>query len=342
MTSTYRGIRPLQIAAHPHNNSLVVLIHGILSSRYSAWEYVIDMIQTVYDESAGSATFGSYDYYAFGYDSGFRQPKLEEFFDSLRNLVSLPRYDTVVLIGHSQGGIVAKLFLIEEMLNGRGQSLNVDIVITLDSPHRGPQPWIYPIVVAGGIWKYIPILNAVPLFRQAADLGFGSNNLKKVRKNWNETLFSEAPCAPQANRRHLRSYTVSGTRLPFPRVKLVVSERSADGFEMDQPLQIPAAERTAWGLGHGVAAMGPYRHQIERILSEHDQARVASINEATAAMPRGVLEHILAPSCEAASLPCEVQCWRRRLVEGFRHRPLRGLAFDEAVEKFVQLRQQHP
>jgi hypothetical protein len=26
----------LQVAAHPHNNSLVVLVHGILSGRYSA------------------------------------------------------------------------------------------------------------------------------------------------------------------------------------------------------------------------------------------------------------------------------------------------------------------
>src|SRR5688572_24433884 len=106
MGSNRVSIRPLQIAAHPYNNSLVVLIHGILSGRYSAWEPAIDMIQEMYELGAATATFGSFDYYAFGYESTWRQPTFEDFFEPLRALVSRERYDTVVLIGHSQGGLL--------------------------------------------------------------------------------------------------------------------------------------------------------------------------------------------------------------------------------------------
>jgi len=331
----------MQIATHPYNNSLVVLIHGIMSNRYLAWEGALDMIQSIHSE--GSASLRSYDYYAFGYESGYVvQPPIDRGFDALRSLISQPRYDTVVLIGHSQGGVFAKLFVLHELSASRGRDLKVDIVITLDSPHRGPQPWIYPAVVLGGIWKHIFLLNRFPLFRQAADLGFRSRFLNQLRTEWNDKWIAGDPCPPQPKRRHIRTYTVSGTRLPFPPVKLVVSERSARGFKIDQPLSTPPAQRVAWGLGHGIAAMRAYRHQIEQILSDHDSEGIGNIVGQAAGAPAADLKAALLDHYGPADLPCEIECWRRRFVEAFPLRPLRKLPFGKALEKFVKLRLTNP
>jgi pimeloyl-ACP methyl ester carboxylesterase len=331
----------MYVATHPHNNSLVVLIHGVMSNRYRAWKEVIDLIQKIHRE--GSAALKSYDYFAFEYPSGYLlQPPLEECFSGLRTLISNPRYDTVVLIGHSQGGVLAKLFVVDEFLANRGRDMKVDIVITLDSPHRGPQPWIYPLVILGGLWKLLPYLKRMPFLRQVADLSFGSANLKKLRRHWTSDFVSPEPCAAELRKRHIRSYTLSGTRWPFPPIKLVVSNRSAYGLKLDEPIKDEAIASTAWGLGHGLVAMAAYRHQIEQRLSDHDAKPIADI----AGTARALVEHgcreALTPHCAAADVRCEVETWTRRFTDSFRRRPLRALPFPTALERFISLRREHP
>lgn len=339
MARTAAVVRPLVVASHPHNNSLVVLLHGILSARFRAWEPVIDMIQGVYD--ARSNAFGSYDYYAFGYRSGIVQPPFETCFEPLRQLMARPRYDTVVLIGHSQGGVLAKLFLIDELQRGRLGQCKVDLVITLDTPHTGPQPWIYPVVLLGALWKRVPLLNRVPVWRQAADLARWSPSLARLRREWNATNFPGRPCAASATRRHLRSYTVSGAPLPLLGVKGVVSKASAHGFEIDEPIAGDAPP--GLGIGHGVAAMANYRQQIQRLLAEHDAKNVRRLRTEIPAIDAAVLSSLLSAFCDPAALPCETETWRRRLVAGFPGRPLRAIADPvRAAEKFITLRRGDP
>ena len=327
----------MNVAQHPFNNSLVILIHGVMSNRYLAWETVIDLIQRIPEQ--GSASLRSYDYYAFGYKSGyFHQPSISEAFARLQTLVERPQYDSVVLIGHSQGGVLAKLFILDQLLEQkRGKDLKVDLVITLDSPHRGPQPWIYPLVAIGGIWKRIPILRRFPLFRQVAELGFASKNLRRLKKHWTEEAVPSEPCPAEPQRRHIRSYTLSGTRLPFPPVKLVVSDRSAFGFAMDQPIRDPALQLREWALGHGVQAMRVYQQQIEQRLSDNDYEATKGIEQAPAA-------ECAAAICTALGdpHPADLPYWERRFAEGFPLRPLRRLAFQPAVRKFIELRIDHP
>jgi hypothetical protein len=329
----------MDVATHPHNNSLVVLIHGVMSNRYLAWKGVIDLIQNIHRGS--SSMLRSYDYHSFEYESGLLlQPQLSGCFDRLRELIARPRYDTVVLIGHSQGGVAAKLFVIEELLKGRGKELKVDIVITLDTPHRGPQPWIYPVVVAGGIWKRLPLLESIPIFRQTAELGFASKQLKKLKQHWTETLIAQTPIPPQAGRRFIRSYTFSGTRLPFPPVKMVVSKRSANGFKIDQPTHdlLPPD----WSLGHGVVALQGYQPHLEAILTEHDAAAALKHSDAAAATLEASLVAVLAQSQGSAPNACDVYCWKRRFVEGLPQRPIRKLSAAATLEKFVELRVLNP
>jgi pimeloyl-ACP methyl ester carboxylesterase len=327
----------MDVATHPFNNSVVILIHGVMSNRYLAWETVIDLIQSIHGE--GSATLRSYDYYAFGYKSGyFYQPSIDESFARLQELIDRPRYDSVVLVGHSQGGVLAKLFILDQLMKKkRGQNLKVDLVITLDSPHRGPQPWIYPAVVIGGVWKHIPFLKRFPLFRQVADLGFGSKNLTLLKKHWTEDVIPQEPCPAEPARRHIRSYTLSGTRLPFPPVKLVVSNRSAFGFEIDHPIRDRALQRSEWGLGHGVQAMKVYREQIEQLLSDNDYEATKAIEKTPAADRSAAISTALDnPGSH------EVYWWERRFLQGFPIRPLRRLEFRDIVRKFIRLREEHP
>ena len=334
--------RPLQIASHPHNNSLVVLVHGIMSGRYAAWEDAIDMIQDIYSLGASTSTFASYDYYAFGYESGFvHQPPIDQCFDRLRSLVSRERYDSIVLVGHSQGGVVAKLFIINELLAGRGKELKVDVVITLDTPHKGPKLWFYPLVVAGGIWKRLPLVNRWPLFRQLAELGRGSRNLKRLRENWNDDRILTTQCEPESKRRHIRSYAVVGTRLPFVPSKSVVSNRSAEGFAIDHLIELPTGGKVAWSIGHGVQAMREYRYQIEQILSAHDYENIRGVERELATASNALLEAELS-DCPPSALACEVQCWRRRVAQGFPRRPLRRLPMIEALRKFIKRRLENP
>jgi pimeloyl-ACP methyl ester carboxylesterase len=342
MEPAHHAPRPLQIASHPHNNSLVLLVHGIMSTRFAAWESAIDMIQDIYFLGSGRGAFASYDYYAFGYKSGWIfQPSIDGSFERLRAFLSRSAYDSVVLVGHSQGGVVAKLFIVNELLSGRGQELNVDIVITLDTPHRGPKVWFYPLVVVGGVWKRLPWLNRIPLFRQLGELGRWSRNLKKLRDNWNERLIAPAPMPASSSCRHVRSYAVVGTRLPFLPTKLVVSNHSAEGFEIDELMKLDTGGRVALGLGHGVTAMAAYREKIEQILSNHDYENVAQVQkEMTAATQEQFRDEL--PGCAPADLDCEVKVWRRRIVEGFPKRPLRRLQMPQALRAFMTRRLENP
>lgn len=343
MASAKAVVRPLVVAAHPHNNSLVVLLHGILSSRFRAWEPVIDMVQRLYDDGERTAVFGSYDYYAFGYRSGLVQPPFEDYFDQLRELVSRDRYDTVVLIGHSQGGVLAKRFLIDERDKGRLDRSKVDLVVTLDTPHRGPQWWIYPGVLTGAIWKRLPVLGRKPLLRQLADLGRWSPASRRLAREWNAANFPMDPCPPQPRRRHVKSFTVQGTRLPIPflRPKAVVGVRSAEGFENDVPFDDDGM--TAWGLGHGIAAMARFRMRIEALLAEHGQPALDELCAEVRRLDAAAIADAVRGGCEEADLPCEVQIWLRRLQVGFSTRPLRGLpSAPEAAARFIGIRRQHP
>ena len=329
----------MYLATHPHNNSLVVLIHGVMSNRYMAWERVIDLIQTMHHNGRGAVR--SFDFFTFGYSSGrLRQPALEACFAGLRTLIAEPRYDTVVLIGHSQGGVAAKLFVIDELDHGRGQSLKVDVIVTLDSPHRGPQPWIYPLVIAGTVLKWIPVLNKLQLFRQVADLGVGSANLRKLRHRWTDERIAPEPSAPEAHRRHIRSYTVSGRTFRLLGLKLVVSDRSARGFDIDEPLPSEGI-RGGWTLGHEITAMSAYRHRIEKILSGHDAEGVSALVTQAPALPEQTFANLLAGQYSPADLPCEAASWKRWFVSAIAARPLRKLAAAEAAAKFVQLRLRH-
>ena len=141
---------------HKHNNSLVVFIHGIFGSRWSTWRFLPDLLQLAVTDNA---RIRSYDYYLFEYDSSLRrQPDLDPFVISELHKFLEKRqhkYESVVLIGHSQGGVLAKLYIIQQLSEDKARSLKVDLVITIGTPHHGaflalPFYWLQRIPLIGG------------------------------------------------------------------------------------------------------------------------------------------------------------------------------------------------
>src|SRR5262249_19455140 len=123
---------------HPLNNSLVVFVHGIFGDVWATWHGLPAMIQHMADHDAWVRSF---DFYSFAYDSRpLHQPPLRPYaVDLLRQKLATieTKYDTIAFIAHSQGGLLSKMFILEELLAGNGRNLKIDLLITLGTPHAG-------------------------------------------------------------------------------------------------------------------------------------------------------------------------------------------------------------
>jgi pimeloyl-ACP methyl ester carboxylesterase len=202
------------------NNSLLVFIHGIFGDATNTWRGIPDLLQ---NDFASDPRICSYDSYLFEYQSKpFRQPALDPFILDQLDLFLKglpPKYRTTVLIGHSQGGLLAKLYVLRELERGMGQSMTIDMVITLGTPHRGR--WILnPVLWA----QHLPMVGDYLPFWQLGQLASKSANIRKLKKNWTIANIATAPCNPKPNLRYVRSVAVSGA---FDRL---VTVRSAAGM----------------------------------------------------------------------------------------------------------------
>jgi hypothetical protein len=188
---------------HPLNNSLVVFVHGIFGDSWGTWLGVPGIIQSMAEHDPWVR---SYDFYSFQYDStAFHQPPLIPFaVDGLRQLLNRvqEKYETVALVAHSQGGLLSKAFILEELLAGNGRSIKVDLLITLGTPHAGrkvlnPLHWM----------RKFPGLRR---FGQLAQLASRSETIRFIRENWNDQHIMRRAGDPSSKRRHIRSVAVVG------------------------------------------------------------------------------------------------------------------------------------
>ena len=208
------------INKHPLNNSLLVFIHGLHGNPWVTWRGIPALLDTEFE---ADPLIRSYDVYLFEYETRMRrQPPLDPYVrEELRRFLDQVsrKYATTVLVGHSQGGIVAKLFVIEKLLSGQGHTLNVDLIITLGTPHRGLRRLI-PLRLI----RRLPIIGRRLPLSHLAELASGSRTIRRLRDNWNENLISRVPCAPTERYRHVRSIAVVGAFDDW------VSEGNAGGY----------------------------------------------------------------------------------------------------------------
>lgn len=216
---------------HRLNNSLVVFIHGIYGSSSGTWKSLPELLQA---ETLRDPIIGSYDIYLYGYQTGrLKQPALEPYvledLDSFFSQVG-EKYETTVMVAHSQGGILAKLYVLKKLMARQGDSLSTDMIITLGTPHKGlwqliPLQWL----------KKMPVIKTFRPLDQLADLSSRSNNLRNLRENWGEPYISADPCPPTATRRFVHSLAVIGA------YDMWVAEGSAMGFDVDIPKYLSAS-----------------------------------------------------------------------------------------------------
>jgi pimeloyl-ACP methyl ester carboxylesterase len=188
---------------HPLNNSLVVFVHGIFGDKWGTWHGVPGIIQNMAEYDPW---IRSYDYYSFQYDStAFHQPPVIPFaVDGLRQLLSKiqGKYETVVLIAHSQGGLLSKAYILEELQAGNGSAMKVDLLVTLGTPHAGRKV-LNPL----HLMRKLP---GVRTFGQLAQLASRSETIGFIREHWNEKHILRRPGNPSSKRRHIRSVAVVG------------------------------------------------------------------------------------------------------------------------------------
>lgn len=235
---------------HKLNNSLVVFLHGLLGSRWT-WRFIPDVLQPAFHLNP---LLRSYDFYLFHYRSTWlRQPNLDPFvLQQLDRFLSRirPKYQSVVLIGHSQGGILAKLFLVDKSEAGELRQTRVDLVLTIGTPHQGvllaaPLHWLHKLPWIGQrLW-----------FQQTGDLASVSSNIRRLQESWNEEVLG--PERP-------RSVAIVGA---YDRI---VGRESARGFAIDVPSYAEVPHPLARGSADGTIRLVRLIH--EELESNQDPA----------------------------------------------------------------------
>ena len=220
------------------NRVLIVFIHGIFGSRWSTWKILFDRLQEDIIQCQihppPGADLNGFNVYSWEYRTKLlAQPFLlpdvvGEFGGWLEAINAGGSYKSIVLVCHSQGGVIAKSFVLEKLRKAEGTSLRTDVIITIGTPHRGPRFYINFLFSAIFLLKKIPIVKAIIPFNQCSQLASISDVLKNLKVCWNPEKVSTVPL-PKAlpARKHVRSFSISKKRDMF------VSRRSARGFHCD-------------------------------------------------------------------------------------------------------------
>jgi pimeloyl-ACP methyl ester carboxylesterase len=129
------------VTAAQESRALVVLVHGFGSSA-QCWNQLASQLQ------ADHAFADRFHLTRFSYATGWFQfsilrriPRLSELAAHLRGFLDLEeqaRYAKVMLVGHSQGGLVIQRYLAEELNAGHGENLSRIVqVIMISTPNLG-------------------------------------------------------------------------------------------------------------------------------------------------------------------------------------------------------------
>jgi triacylglycerol esterase/lipase EstA (alpha/beta hydrolase family) len=242
----------------------------------------------------------------------------------------------MTLIAHSQGGILAKLYVLKQLMNGHGGTLLVDLIITLGTPHRG-RLLLNPL-----LWcQNIPYVRGLLPFRQLGQLASWSRNIRTLRKHWTDTHISQTPCSPTAKRRYIRSIAVIGA---FDRW---VSAKSAAGFSVDS--------REYLSLGHPALAKPGSRteHLAQLILDQlrehhYPGAILDSIRRIRAEAREhqryvrnytgmiGSLVRLARPGLGKTGIEIKTASLLNDFLDDFPRRPLRNLVLDTALKTYAE------
>jgi pimeloyl-ACP methyl ester carboxylesterase len=325
------------VSRHPLNNSLAVFIHGIWGSRWATWRSHVDFFQGIYERAP---VLRSYDIYFFHYQTGrTRQPPLyPDVTEELRAFLKTEgeRYNTIVLVCHSQGGLLGKRYILDELMQGRGEAMKVDVIVTLNTPHRGARLYVHPLLYVAKLLNIISRLRHGLFLRQLAELTSLSRNVRFVTRNWGTTYISRLRGEATAHRRCIRSVTLASSH------DLLVSKRSAEGFEIDSP---------DYGSETHAADSKVMAEYVGKCLSEHedplalhkelngiyvDSGRLANHRHECEAIAIKLIEQKWGAAVPRGYVSSKALCLCEDFREAFDRHPLRKLGLMKAFETYVQ------
>jgi Alpha/beta hydrolase family len=318
------------------NNSLVVFVHGILGDQWGTWKGVPGMLQSVTEHDR---FIRSYDFYSFKYDSSFfQQPPLRPFaVDDLRRFLAKvdKKYATVVLIAHSQGGLLVKSFIIEELLAGKGHTLKVDLVITLGTPHFGRKA-LNPV----HFLQQIPVLKSLLPFHQLGQLAARSETVKFVQTHWNERQISRVPGTTGLRKRYIRSIAVVGA------YDIWAGSAGSQGYDVDIPQYISAGHAglkprsTTEALVDLVIAELQNHLRPDLVLEEINRCRVEESRKGEFIRDNALRVAKMVKENRSDLSPSEIENKAGTLIRdflfGFGAAPLRGVDINEALALYVE------
>jgi pimeloyl-ACP methyl ester carboxylesterase len=301
------------------------------------WKSHVDFFQGIYERTP---VLSSFDIYFFQYSARWRQPPLyPDVTDLLRAFLEsvAARYDTVVLVCHSQGGLLGKRYILRELAEGRGETMKVDRIVTLNTPHRGARLCWHPILYLATVLNWVSRLRKGLFLRQLAELAATSGNVRFLKKNWGPTYISPRGSPPSAFRRHIRSVTLASSR------DVLVSRKSAEGFEIDAP---------AFGSERHAADSETMADYVGKCLTEHEDplalekaihaiygnpGELASFRQRCTEAATKLIQTIKGEKVlPAGYLTAKAMCLANDFRAAFERHPLRKLGIMEAFETYAR------
>lgn len=179
------------IRQQPENTHLAIFVHGFTGDYLETWGKLPQLLQD-------DPSLDSYDFLFWGYPTKlfFPSETIETVGEHLKTEIKFPQkpYTKIVLIGHSMGGLVIRSFILQALIDGKGDELNnISEVILFGTPNDGLSKS-----------SFIPkIIN-----KQIVDMRVASEFITKLRKYWINRVF-KADINDDYNRR-LPLVTVAG------------------------------------------------------------------------------------------------------------------------------------
>lgn len=166
------------------NKACIIFIHGFNGDLTFTWGRFPDLL-------CQEQSMNGWDIVCFGYDSTLTpdltlgiwtsNPSIQKIADTLRTFIRssfASRYDAIVFIAHSMGGLVVQRALLDEHALAR----KVDKVILFGTPSFGlNNAWLFQL----------PILKS--LYRQPRDMGKNSEFIRSLRSDWSQQFQTAIP-----------------------------------------------------------------------------------------------------------------------------------------------------
>ena len=155
------------ILQNSNNTRIAIFVHGFTCDYLKTWGKLPDLLQA-------DASLDQYDFFFWGYPSRLfgQNENIGSTGKYLKSNIDyrLNRYQDVVLIGHSMGGLVIRSYIIQSLIDGKGNDLNnIADVLLFGVPNDGDlKPEAIP--------KWVN--------DQIADVGVASKFITELRKYW--------------------------------------------------------------------------------------------------------------------------------------------------------------